>query len=184
VAGSLNSTFFTFYDAGSAHGYYVWYNINAAGVDPAPAGLTGIMVAGATAVTANALATATRLALNSAGIGVSATGATNNVIITNSGPGTAANAADGSAPTGFSFTATTAGSWGTPPVSGLSVAMKNNTTILSASSVPSPTQPIVNGAVRVDAAANDVLSFVLSSLSPADADLNAVKSILNIYLGA
>src|ERR1700733_2564833 len=42
VSGSLNSTYFTVYSAGNLQGFYVWFNINSAGVDPAPAGLTGI----------------------------------------------------------------------------------------------------------------------------------------------
>src|SRR4051812_16202694 len=36
TAGNKNSTFWTFYTAGNLRGYYVWYNINSAGVDPAP----------------------------------------------------------------------------------------------------------------------------------------------------
>src|SRR6476619_995048 len=38
VAGSLNSTYWTFNSAGDAAGFYVWYNINGAGVDPAVSG--------------------------------------------------------------------------------------------------------------------------------------------------
>lgn len=184
VAGSLNSKFFTFYDGGNAHGYYVWYNINAAGVDPAPAGLTGIAVAGATAASANTLATATRAAINAvSGIGVVASGATNAVILTNSSPGTATAAANGAASPGFSYAVGTAGTWGVPEISGLVVTLKKNAVVLGAYGNPSPSQPIMGGSNVADCALNDVVSFVLSSLSPADLAPNAVKSILNVYLG-
>lgn len=184
VAGSLNSKYFVFYDAGNAHGYYVWYNINSAGVDPAVAGLTGIQVAGATAATANTLATATRAAINAvSGIAVVASGATNAVIISAVYPGTATAAADGVAPTGFGFSVGTAGSWGVPAISGLVITLKKNSTVLLVQANPSPTQPLMGGRTVISCAAADVLSFVFSSLSPADSALNAVKSIVNIFLG-
>lgn len=111
--GSLNSTYFTFKakDSGGATetGYYVWLNINAAGVDPAVASHTGIEVAEATDATADAIATAMRAAITSvAGSKVVVTGATDQVIVTNKFMGNATNAADGAAPTGFTL-ANTAG---------------------------------------------------------------------------
>jgi hypothetical protein len=186
VAGSLNSKYFTFYDAGNAHGYYVWYNIKSAGVDPAIAGLTGIQVAAATAATANTIATATRAAINGvSGISVIASGATNAVILTNTYPGTSTAAANagGGASAGFSYSVGTAGSFGVPEVSGLVITLKQNSTTVAVYSNPSPTQPLMGGSNIVNCALNDVLSFVFSSLSPADSGLNAVKSILNVYLG-
>lgn len=184
VAGSLNSKYFTFFDAGNAHGYYVWYNINSAGVDPAVAGLTGIQVAGVTGATANALATSTRAAINAiSGISVVASGATNNVIISANFPGTMTAAADGTAATGFSFAVNTAGSWGVPAVSGLVVTLKQNSTVLQVKANPSPTQPTLSGQSIINCSANDVLSFVFSSLSPVDNVQNAVKSIINIFSG-
>ncbi len=58
-SGSLNNTYFTFKDLAGVNAGYFWFNINKAGVDPAPAGTgKGIMVAGATGATAAALATA------------------------------------------------------------------------------------------------------------------------------
>lgn len=112
VAGSLNSTYFTFNSANNAAGYYVWYNINGAGVDPASEGRTGFMVAGATNASANTLATATRAAIVSADFAIS--GATNHVIITNTATGPAQATADGSAPTGFTITETQVGRNATP----------------------------------------------------------------------
>lgn len=56
--GSLNSKYFLFQDQGGANKYYLWLNINNAGVDPAPVGRIGIKVAGATGATAATLATA------------------------------------------------------------------------------------------------------------------------------
>lgn len=184
VAGSLNSTYFTFNTAGDLYPYYVWYNINSAGVDPAPAGRIGIQVAGATGASANTLATATRAAITAAvpTSQVVVSGATSHVIITNSQPGLATAAANGTSSPGFSYSAT-AGSYGVPAISGLDVVIMQNSTVLARYGSPSPTQPIMGGSVVVNAAANDVLTVVLSSLSTADAALNAVKSIINVYQG-
>jgi hypothetical protein len=183
VAGSLNSTFFTFNSAGDLYPYYVWYNINSAGVDPAPAGRIGIQVAGATGATANTLATATRAAITAAaGSQVTVTGATNHVILTTTSSGTSTAAADGTAATGFGFSIT-AGSYGVPPASGLDVVIKQGSTVLARFGFPSPTQPIMGGSVFIQASANDVLTIVLSSLSTADAALNAVKTIVNLFQG-
>ena len=66
VAGSLNSTYWTFQvltAAGATTDYYVWHNINSAGVDPTPGG-TGIEVAGATSATAATLQAAAVSAIN------------------------------------------------------------------------------------------------------------------------
>lgn len=57
-SGSLNSTYFTVVDNAGRNKIYFWFNINKAGVDPAPAGYTGIQVVGATNATAATLATA------------------------------------------------------------------------------------------------------------------------------
>ncbi len=70
--GNLNSTYFTMQDQSGAHKYYVWYNINSAGVDPAVAGRIGIEIKGATGVLdetlSAALTTATALTDGSAKI--------------------------------------------------------------------------------------------------------------------
>jgi len=107
VAGSLNSKFFIFNAANDLTRYYVWYNINGAGVDPAPSGRTGFMVAAATAATANTIASLTRAAIVNANFSIS--GATNQVIITNTANGPTTATADGSAPTGFAFVETQVG---------------------------------------------------------------------------
>lgn len=111
VAGSLNSKYFTFKTAADAHKYYVWYNINAAGVDPAVANHTGIEVAGATNATASTLGGATRTAISNSAAGgfVTVTGTTSSVVITNQSTGTSTAAADGAAATGFTITTSTAG---------------------------------------------------------------------------
>ena len=61
VAGSLNNKYFLL--SSKTVNYYVWYNVNAAGVDPAPAGKTGIPVAIATGATAAQVASATQAAI-------------------------------------------------------------------------------------------------------------------------
>jgi hypothetical protein len=186
VAGSLNSTFWKWNSTGNLQGFYVWYNINSAGVDPAPAGLTGIQVTGATGATANTLAASTRTAIaaNAAAASyVNVTGATNNIILTQINSGALTTASDGTAATGFTFTNPTVGTYGTPAVSGLDVVLKQGSTVLARYGFPSPTQPIMGGSVVINASASDVLSVVLSSLSSADNALNAVKTIVNLYQG-
>lgn len=113
VAGSLNSTYFLLSSINTTtkaqKNFYLWLDINGAGVDPAIAGRTGIHVTGATGVTANALATSIRTALNALTGDFVATGATNAVIITDVAPGPVTAAVDGAAPTGFTFGTATAG---------------------------------------------------------------------------
>lgn len=190
TTGSRNNTYFVFYTAGNLIGYYVWFNINSAGTDPAVAGLTGIEVAGATGATANTLAGAARTAIaaSSAGSYVTISGATSHVIISQKNPGTltaVANGAGGSS-AGATFSVTAAGSYGEPAMSGLNVVIYGGaagTTVLATYGFPSPTQPIMGGSVRIQATAADILNVTLSSLSTADAGLNAVKSIINLYQG-
>jgi hypothetical protein len=185
--GSLNSTWFKFYSATDLQGFYVWYNINSAGVDPAPAGLTGIAVTGATGASANTLATATRTAIaanTAAASYVTVSGATNAIILTNTQYGACTAAADGTAATGFGFSTGTAGSFGTPATSGLTITLKQNSTVLGRYGFPTPTQPIMGGYASFNASASDVISVVISSLSTADASLNAVKTIVNLFQGA
>lgn len=57
--GSKNSTYYLFQNQPGTKKYYVWFDINSAGVDPAPTGRIGIKVKGATGATAATLATAT-----------------------------------------------------------------------------------------------------------------------------
>jgi hypothetical protein len=183
-AGSLNSTYFTFNSGGDLYGYYVWFNINSAGVDPAVSGRTGIQVAGATNASAATLATAAITAINlvTSGIVTASAGASGHVVLTNVQYGDATDAANGTASPGFTYSITQ-GSFGVPATSGLDVQLKQNSTVLARYGNPSPTQAIMGGSVRVQAVANDVLSVVLSSLSTADNALNAVKTIVNLYQG-
>lgn len=183
-AGSRNSTWWKFYTAGDVNGYYVWYNINSAGVDPAPAGLTGIQVTGATNATAATLAGATRTAIGAspAASYVTITGATSHVIITNRQYGACTAASNGTASAGASFSITTTGTFGVS--SGLTAIVKKNTTTLATYSLPTPTQPIMGGNVSASFTAGDAVNVVLSSLASADNQPNAVKGILNIYLGS
>ena len=92
VAGSLNSKYWLCSSINAD--YYVWYDINAAGVDPAIAGKTGIKVSAATDATANAIATATAIAINAlADFGAMAASAV--VIVTNAHNGIVTDATDG-----------------------------------------------------------------------------------------
>lgn len=110
TSGSLNSKFFNFQDQPGTHKYYVWFNINGAGVDPAPAGRTGFMVAGATNASAATLATAAVAAVGATPIGVTFTaGASGHIITKNVAVGAATATADGSAATSFTFTHTITG---------------------------------------------------------------------------
>ncbi len=183
TAGSLNSTWWKFYTAGDLHGYYVWYNINSAGVDPTPTGLTGIAVAGATGATASTLGGATRTAIaaSSAATYVTVSGATTHAILTNKQLGACTAAANGTASAGASFSITTTGTYGYS--SGLSINVLKNSTSIATYNQPSPTQPIMGGSTVVSITANDVINVTLASLATADASLNAIKGIINIYLG-
>lgn len=190
TAGSRNNTYFVFYTAGNNRGYYVWFNINSAGTDPAVAGLTGIEVDGATGATATTLGGAARTAIaaSSAASYVTVSGATSHVILTQLNPGTltaVANGAGGSS-AGATFSVTAAGSYGVPAISGLNVVLYGGaagTTVLARYGFPSPTQPIMGGSVVIAATAADIINVTLTSLSDADNALNAVKTIVNLYQG-
>ena len=103
-----NSSFFTM-DASDGDGFYVWFNVNSGGVDPAPSGRTGIEVAVATGSSASATASAIATAVDGNADFASVVLPTDNtiVVIENIGiPGASASVgatADGSAATGFTF---------------------------------------------------------------------------------
>lgn len=186
-SGSKNSTWWKFYSAGDVKGFYVWYNINSAGVDPTPAGLTGIEVVGATGASAATLATATITAINASATAstyvVASAGTSGHLILKNTQYGACTAAANGTASYGASFSQTQAGSYGVPAASGVSVVLKQNSTVLATFAFPSPTQQIMGGSAVVNAAASDTISVVIASNSAADAALNGVKSILNLFAG-
>ncbi len=186
TAGSKNSTWWKFYSAGDAYGYYVWYNINSAGVDPAPAGLTGIAVAGATGATAATLATATIAAIvasPAASYVTASAGASGHLILTNLQYGALTAAANGTASYGASFSVTQAGSNGTPDVSNLVANISNNSVVAATFAFPSPTQPILGGGAIMQVTSGNVIRLALTSNSNADNALNAVKTEINLFAG-
>ncbi len=184
VSGSLNSTYWVFYTPGNTTGYYVWYNINSSGVDPAPANLTGIQVTGATGVTANNNATATRAAIAAAvpSSVLTVSGATSHVILNYKQIGTVTAAANsaGASP-GFSYSVTAAGSFGM--VSGLTITIANNAVNQVTVGNPSPTQPIMSASASMQVTAGNAITVVLASLAPVDQHPNSIKSIINLRQG-
>lgn len=64
TSGSLNNTYFTLYAEYDEALYHVWYNVNGAGVDPAPVNSVGIEVPLQTNDPAEIVAFATKLALS------------------------------------------------------------------------------------------------------------------------
>ncbi len=194
VSGSLNNTYWKLFLPGNARFQvsgvwysflYVWYNINSAGTDPALAGGYAVPVAGATNVTAITLGGANRTALTTALALIGAntyvvSGATTAVILTAAQYGAATAAVDTGA-TGFTFAVGTTGSFGY--ASGLTLTILQNTTVVAFSSQPSPTQPLIGATALIQATAGDTITVVTASLSTADAALNAVKGIINIFLG-
>jgi hypothetical protein len=105
AAGSLNNKYFTINSALDATAFYVWMNVNSAGVDPAPGG-TGIEVALATGATAAQVATAVAAAIDAQAAFVS-TALSTTVTVTNATAGNTTDAAD--VDTGFTITVTTQG---------------------------------------------------------------------------
>lgn len=179
----LNSTYFTFYNAADNLGWYVWYNVDDTGDNPMIPGLIDIQVAISEDDTADDVAAATRTAISSdiTLVGVSVSGATDHVILSNVLYGANTAAADGEAPTDFTFD-NTAGSFGVPAGSGLNVVISQNDDVVLRNGNPTPTEPIMGSSVLIEAEAEDVITVVLSSISSADLAANAVKTIINLYL--
>lgn len=108
VSGSLNSKYFLLNSFNNANKYYVWFNINSAGVDPAIAGRTGVPITGATNATAATLGTAVASAVAAlAATNDFTTSGTSTVTITNKASGPFTPMVDGTAATGFTFGVTT-----------------------------------------------------------------------------
>lgn len=59
----------------------------------------------------------------------------------------------------------------------------NSVTVGGAATNPTPTQPSIGTSIRINAAAGDVLSAVLSSANAIDVVPNNVKSNINLYQG-
>jgi hypothetical protein len=108
VSGSLNNKYFNLNSAYNRQAYYVWYDVNSAGVDPALSGKTGVKVSVATNDTATAVATATAAAITAlADFNASSSAAI--VTVTNAVGGPATDLTDGAAPSGFTLSVTTQG---------------------------------------------------------------------------
>jgi phage tail sheath protein FI len=88
--------------------YYVWYNVGAAGVDPAVSGKTGIEVAILADASASDVATATKTAINAL-YDFSVSVVTDTITITNTVKGLVTSAADGNTTWTDAWTVTTAG---------------------------------------------------------------------------
>lgn len=106
TAGSLNDTYFFLNSAENETLYYVWYNVNSAGTDPAISGRTGIEIAIATGAADTVVATATYDALNTYDDFTVAIN-TATVTIANSNAGYCDDTYDND--TGFTFTQVTDG---------------------------------------------------------------------------
>jgi hypothetical protein len=82
---------------------------------------------------------------------------------------------------------TSADSSSTVGQSGLQIVINQNgtpvVTVGGSATNPTPTQPSIGAVARIQAAASDVLTVVLSSSNAVDSVANAVKSIINVYQG-
>lgn len=74
-----------------------------------------------------------------------------------------------------------------PTGSGLQIVInQNGSPVLTSGGVstnPTPTQPSLGCGVKLQCAASDVLTVVLSSSNNVDSNPNAVKSVINLYQG-
>ena len=105
VAGSLNNTYFLINSTTSA--YYVWFNVNGAGTDPAVPGRDGVEVDLATGANAAAVAAAIKTALDAVlGTPFTVTRSLAVLTITCVVGGNASPASDGAVPTGFTISTT------------------------------------------------------------------------------
>lgn len=100
--GSLNNKYFTFDTPDGS--FYVWFNVDTDGADPALSDMTGVPVALTSGDTADAVATATRAAIDALPEAV-AGGSANEVLITCASAGRVAAPSDGAgvAETNFTF---------------------------------------------------------------------------------
>lgn len=97
ASGITTGDYFLLYSAKDETPYYVWYNKDGGGGDPAPAGKTAIVVAIAAADTAIVVAGATATAIQAANSGkdfTAANGGTATATITNVNKGSCTNASD------------------------------------------------------------------------------------------
>ncbi len=130
VSGSYNNKYFYIYSAKDATGYYVWFNVNSAGVDPAISGKTAVPIAIATNASADTIATAVKVALDAlADFGASVV--TDTVTVTNASGGNTTDATNAGSVPSLTITVTTQGlTWnGTYAITGLSTTSLTNDTI-------------------------------------------------------
>ncbi len=92
TAAGLANKYFTLF--GASGGFYVWFNLDAGGVDPAVTGKTGVPVAIVTGATAGQIATAIASALDALA-DFAATPSSNVVTITDAATGARTDIADG-----------------------------------------------------------------------------------------
>ncbi len=112
ASGITTGDYFLLYSATDATGYYVWYDKDSGGGNPAIAGKTGIEVDISTGDSSTTVASATSSAINSiAGVNFTASPSTAVVTITNDAKGSTTDAIDssGGTATGFTFNVTTQG---------------------------------------------------------------------------
>ena len=107
TGGSLNSKYWLLSSINAD--YYVWYDINSAGVDPAIVGKTGIKVSAATDAADTVIATATAAALNALDDFVCPSPAAATITITNADKGSVTDLADGNTTWTAAWTVTTQG---------------------------------------------------------------------------
>jgi hypothetical protein len=104
---SAPAQYFETYDAGNAHQYYVWYNVNGTNSDPAPGGFTGIQVAILSGDTAVSVASKTALAITGvAGAFITAVASGNTVTLTTVGYAPTNATVNVNVPAPFSITTT------------------------------------------------------------------------------
>ena len=115
VSGNITTSgvgdYFNLYSAKDETAYYVWYNVtNGTTTDPAPQGKTEIQVDVLTSSDANAVATATRSAINTvAGDDFTASGTAADVDIVNENPGSCTDVVNGVGLNEFTYTINTQG---------------------------------------------------------------------------
>jgi len=101
AAAGLNSTYFLI--SSPSTDYYVWYDVDAAGVDPLVPGRTGIQVALTGADSADQVAVSTLNALGSTGEFYLSFMSTNKINVQNVTGGVVTITSDGTSATGFTF---------------------------------------------------------------------------------
>lgn len=107
-ASGLNSTWFRIHSTENLYRYYVWFNVDSGGTDPAPGGLTGVEVAVTSGDTSTQVATAVASALDGLSY-FSASSDSAVVTCTNSTTGICKDATNQGSVPGLSISITTEG---------------------------------------------------------------------------